>query len=315
LKSPRPQPLRPKRYKRRQKLHEFGEAVKSAREVVSPSQQKAVEVLARHDLKVSQSWVAQLETGRITDPDPEILRKIEAAYGIDYDRLVYALIRDKYRLNDSSFVSSATRNRWNAVERLIPGLSDVSGKQPLYEYEQRAKETLLSQEVLDLEGLAAWQRSFPDLKEVWASGDLFLDDRIPLLHGSVLENLKRGVRFFFFMDKRDLDEGKPFWLFLHRIYGEVRSSKVQQQIRTLPLEEAELRWMTSGFMLTNPTDASTRTGFLVIRSSQSARFAFRMADRQVEATTSALVPFLVKKIGRREFVNRSGTNVAAKSKA
>jgi transcriptional regulator with XRE-family HTH domain len=301
LKRPRPQPLRPKRYKRRQKLHQFGEAVKSARESVSPSQQKAVEVLARHDLKVSQSWVAQLETGRITDPDPEILRKIEAAYGIDYDRLVYALIRDKYRLNDPSFVSAATRNRWSAVERLMP-LGGSIGERPLHQYEQRAKETLLFQEVLDLEGLAAWQRSFPDLQEVWASGALFLDDRFPLLHTSVRENLKRGVRFLFFVDKSDLDEGKPFWLFLNRLHGDVRSSKVQQQTRTLPLEEAELRWVTSDFILANPTRPSTREGFLTIRSSQSGRFAFRMADQQVESVVAGLVPFVVKKIGRKEFL-------------
>lgn len=304
MKRPQPQPLRPKRYKRRQKLHQFGEAVKSAREVTAPSQQKAVEILARHDLKVSQSWVAQLETGRITDADPEILRKIEAAYGIDYDRLVYALVCDKYRLNDPSFVSTATRKRWEAVERLMPP-SFADNRAPLHEYEQRAKEALLAEEMLDLEGLAAWHRSFPDLKEIWASGDLFLDDRIPLLHGTILENLKRGVRFLFFVDKRDLDEGKPFWLFLKRLQAGIRSVKVQQQIRTVPLEEAELRWITSDFLLANPTDPSSRAGFLALRSSQSARFAFRMADRQVEAIVAGFVPFLIKKIGRREFVERN----------
>ena len=180
-----------------------------------------------------------------------------------------------------------------------------SGKPPLHDYEQRAKETLLSHEVLELEGLAAWQRSFPDLNEIWASGELFLDDRIPLLHTPVLENLKRGVRFLFFVDKHDLEEGKPFWLFLKRLQAEVRSAKVQQQIRAVPLEEAELRWITSDFLLSNPTDPSTRAGFLVIRSSQSVRFAFRIVDRQVEAMVAAFIPFLIKKIGRREFLGRN----------
>jgi transcriptional regulator with XRE-family HTH domain len=107
------------RYKRRKKLVEFGEFVKSAREAKIPSQQKAVEVFARHGLEISQSWAAQLETGRLTDPDPEILRKIEAAYGVDYDRLVYALVRDKYRLDDHAVASPLTRQRWQILAALL----------------------------------------------------------------------------------------------------------------------------------------------------------------------------------------------------
>jgi len=50
--------------------------MKTAREVVAPSQQKALPLLAKAGLKNSQSWVAALEVGAITDPDPSIIRKL-----------------------------------------------------------------------------------------------------------------------------------------------------------------------------------------------------------------------------------------------
>jgi transcriptional regulator with XRE-family HTH domain len=94
--------------KLRRRLLNFGNLIRRAREARVSSQQQAVPLLAKAGLKVSQSWVAQLETGRITEPSPEILRQIEQAYGIDYDRLVYTFIRDKFRLSDPVFVSAVS---------------------------------------------------------------------------------------------------------------------------------------------------------------------------------------------------------------
>src|SRR5260370_24882134 len=72
-------------------------------------------MLAKAGLKVSQSWVGSVEVGAITDPDPAIIRKLEKAYGVDYDRIVYELIRDKYSLDDPAHVTQLTRERWQTV--------------------------------------------------------------------------------------------------------------------------------------------------------------------------------------------------------
>ena len=152
------------RHKRRKKLLAFGEFVKTAREAKIASQQKAADLFTKHGLEVSQSWVAQLEKGRLTDPDTEVLRKIEAVYGIDYDQLVYALIRDKYRLDDRAFVTPVSRQRWQAAQALLKPFPTVGSVPGLEEDQLRAKSALLSEEVLDPEGLAAWQSLFPNLR-------------------------------------------------------------------------------------------------------------------------------------------------------
>lgn len=299
-----PRPPRGTRYKRRKKLIEFGEFVKSAREAKISSQQKAVEAFAGQGLKISQSWIAQLETGRLTDPDPEILRKIEAAYGIDYHRLVYALIRDKYRLEDRAFASPLTRLRWKAVEALLGSVESVGRVHGLEEHRLRALQKVAGQEILDLEGLAAWQADFPDLQELWIVSSSFQHDKEPSLRAAVLANLKRGVRHLYFVRKTDLEEGKPFWLFLRRLAADVKKSKahLDQQVRAVPLEEAELRWLAADLILANPTDPETRSGFVGVRHNQATRFAFPLSAWDIERAVNSLLPFVVKKLGK-EWLN------------
>ena len=292
-----PSPLPTKRYKRRQKLLAFGEFIKTAREVKIPSQLKATEVLAAQRLQVSQSWVAQLETGRITDPDPEVLRIIETAYGVDYDRLVYALIRDKYRLDDRAFATSLSRLRWQAFAALLNRFESTGSVPGLEEDQLRAKTRMLESQILDVEGLARWQREFPQLKELWIVTPHFQDDKDAALRETVIHNIGRGVRYFYFVPGVALEEGRPFWLFLRRLVQDQSTlrTRIQKQIHGVGLGEAELRWIVSDLIVANPTDPATRTGFIGIRQDHALKFACRMSGLDVEAAVQGILPFLAKR--------------------
>ncbi|MCG8407969.1 MAG: helix-turn-helix domain-containing protein [Phycisphaerales bacterium] len=64
---------------------------------------KLTQVTASKILGVKQSWIADLEAGRIWDPSTGVLQKIANAYDIGYEDALGALLEDKYNLkmNDS----------------------------------------------------------------------------------------------------------------------------------------------------------------------------------------------------------------------
>jgi transcriptional regulator with XRE-family HTH domain len=294
--NPAPKPHKRKRTGRR-KLPLFGEFIKSARENRAASQQQACLVLAQAGLKVSQSWVAQLETGRITDPDSEVLRRIEAAYGIGYDRLVYALIRDKYGLDDLAQVTPVSRERWQTVAGVLKDFKTVGKVEGLVIDQLRAKAQMLESELLGLEGLARWQREFPKLKELWNVSPHFQDDKDPGLREAVVHNLGRGVQYFYFVPKIDLQEGRPFWLFLRRLAQDhpALRNRFQKQIHGVGLDEAELRWIAADLIIANPTDPATRTGFVGLRDDRALSFARRMSSLDAEAVVQGIMPSLAKR--------------------
>jgi transcriptional regulator with XRE-family HTH domain len=278
-------------------LVNFGEFVKSARERLASSQEQAKEILAKAGLTVSQSWVAMLETGRISDPDVSTLVKLAKAYDIDLDQLVYALIRDKYKLDDLSVVSLVSRERWRVCAELLRHFPAVGGVEGLEADQLRAKREMLQAEILDLPGLARWQREFRRLKELWIVAPHFQDDKDPALREAVIHNLGRGVRSFYFIRKTDLDEGRPFWLFLRRLAQDYPALKnrLQKQIHGVGLEEAELRWLMTDLMIANPTEPASRTGFVGLRQDHAMKFACRMSTIDAEAAVHGIMPFLAKR--------------------
>lgn len=290
--------------KPRRRFARFGAFLKAAREAVASSQQKALPILAKAGLKVSQSWVGSLEVGAITDPDPAIIRKLEKAYGVDYDRIVYELIRDKYSLDDPAHVTQLTRERWQTVASVLRNFDTVARVKGLEIEQVRARARMLDSELLDVEGLARWQQEFPKLKELWLVTPHFQDDKSLALRDAVIQNLNRGVRYFYFVPKIDLEEGHPFWLFLRRLAQDhpVLRNRLQKQIHGVGLDETELRWIASDLIIANPTDPATRTAFIGLRRDRVLRFACRISDLDAEAIVQGIMPFLTKR-GPRAVLN------------
>jgi len=161
----------------------------------------------------------------------------------------------------------------------------------------RAKGELLKSEVLDLEGLARWQREFPGLKELWIVSPQFQDDKNLTLRNAVIHNLGRGVRYFYFVPKIDLEEGRPFWFFRRRLIQDQPTlrKRVEKQIHGIGLDEAELRWIATDLVVANPTDPATRTGFVGLRHDRAMTFACRMSGLDAEAAVQGVMPFLAKR--------------------
>src|ERR1051325_345321 len=198
------------------KLTEFGTFLKQARAVAGiESQNDAVKALKGIHINVSQSLIAQYETGRITDPDPKVLLGFSRIYTKDYMEILWQLAKEKYsppRAGWSEFDTSRWElwktglMRWNEIGR-------VKGVEDLENFQLQAKTALIKEkEVLNLSGVLKWTAGFPELKQLWVVAPNFLDDENVDVFESVCDNIiRRSVTTVYFVIDTDAEEGGRFW--------------------------------------------------------------------------------------------------------
>lgn len=80
------------------KLPIFASMLRSARAQLGLGQMEISIKLKALGYNVSQSLITQLETGKIGNPSAKNLKMIASVYGINFEKLVQALIKDKYGL-------------------------------------------------------------------------------------------------------------------------------------------------------------------------------------------------------------------------
>lgn len=81
----------------RRGLKEFGNWLKEARLKSVGGQKEALKAIKRtEEDKGSQALLTQYETGRIDDPDPEVLRRLADAYKVDFVQMINRLVQAKY---------------------------------------------------------------------------------------------------------------------------------------------------------------------------------------------------------------------------
>ena len=111
-------------FERRKALPQFGKYLKQERERKGMTQQEVADIL-RPKMKIdkvglSQSGLAQYETGKINDPDPLILQRLAEVYEVSYFEMVMELVDEKYRIANQEWRSLRTSLEAKKVrERLI----------------------------------------------------------------------------------------------------------------------------------------------------------------------------------------------------
>jgi transcriptional regulator with XRE-family HTH domain len=145
-------------------LTSFGTFLRRAREDKSiESQKDAAEKLDEQGYRASQSLIAHLEAGRNTNPDEELLQRLAAIYDRSFDEILLQFILDKYVSRRPSF----SQELWRTLEILLKKTRNVGRAECDIAHQLRATEMLMAAEALDIDGLAQWQKNFPNLTEYW----------------------------------------------------------------------------------------------------------------------------------------------------
>lgn len=263
-------------------INRFGEYLREARKAAGiHTQQQAVEELEKLGRRVSQALIAQYETGKVNDPDPAILCLMARLYKKDYMELVFQLVQDKYGTCEELATSPLARERWKLWAAALMPFEEVGRVKNLETHQLRAKISLIKQEILTVEGLAEWEKNYPDLEVVWIVASNALNDSGSKILESVIHNMKRNVQMVYFVQKQDIDRGGRFWR-LQRTISNLDAGRSDHELKppvAVPLGEDELGWLNTDLIIANPHWQDHSAGFKYIRRGRGgSSYAMRMSS-------------------------------------
>src|SRR3954471_4089150 len=266
----------PKRHQKakqeRVRLEDFGYCLHTQRLKVAQLSQAAMaqELQALGHDNPTQSFVAQLETGRITNPSSELLDKVYRAYKFpSYDSVFSVFAADKYKLS-------------------------------------QAKADLIRRDIRDLEGLAQWEIDIrPD--ELWIVAPNFVDEENSAIFDAVLKNLQRPhCTLTYFIDESDIPPEKRFGKLLVTFYRMRKQTEppLLGKVRWFGLTPIEIRIMASSFVIANPKSLyapdSKAEGYTVIPYRGRPQWGIRMESDDLKTRIAALNVCIAQKENEAE---------------
>jgi transcriptional regulator with XRE-family HTH domain len=283
---------------------QFGKYLRDARKAAGiQTQQQAVEELEKLGRRVSQALIAQYEAGKVKDPDPTILCLMAKLYKKDYMETVFQLVQDKYGACDENAKSEVFRERWKLWEAALKPFKSVGRVENLEAFQLRAKISLLQQEILTVEGLAEWEKNYPDLEVIWIVASNALNDSGSKILESVIHNMKRNVQMVYFVQKRDIERGGRFWI-LQRTLNKSDTSLYDHTPKppvAVPVGEDELGWLNTDIIIANPHWQEHAAGFKYIRRGRGGpSYAMRMSSFELGDMIRVLSRYAGQKIDEQE---------------
>ena len=189
-----------KRPERLPLLQGFGRLLREYREKLERSQAQIAQ-----DINKAQSLVAQIETGKLVNVSGELLDELATAYRAPRERLIAALIVDKYRIDQT-------------------------------------RASLLNTDVLNLDGVAEWEHSLK-AEELWIVTANFVDRSHKGIRDAVVHLLRSGTRVVFFVPANQCGEGGAFSAYRARLAMDLAPADIAR-LSHHELHK-ELRWISS----------------------------------------------------------------------
>lgn len=284
----------------------FSKFLIKARQTARKSQLQAAKELQGRGLKASQTLVAQYETGKITLPDPAILRVMAAIYGCSYAEMVillaFDLLHDKYHLGQNEFRNRLGASYMDFLTSLVQTIEGEFESEEMKAHQLRASAALFgSTPILDVEGNSEWQKNFPGLEQFWVIVPNFVELTDPNIRQAVVFNLKRGAKYFYFVAPEDL---KPplgrLWVLkqsLPQLDPEITEKMVSEQIIEVKLDKHALIWLPVDLVIANPHRAGEAEGFVIIRKRGTPVFSIKMERTDLVRVIDELSRYVAGRVG------------------
>ena len=278
----------------------FGEYLKQARLGAKLTQKEAATKVLDLGQKASQGLIAQYESGKIADPDPTILNLLAIAYDCDYRRLVLHLVRDKYELAGEWSNPGAGSELFTLWEAALTPFPEIAGVEGLEAEQLRAKAALIKEaEILDLEGIAQWQKRIDPLHEYWVVTPKFVDNYNESIFEALIYNIRRGVHFYYFVLKSDREPEGRFALLKKSLQRKVPDLRdmFEKQIHGVSIDEKGQKWINADMAIANPRSPHP-VGFAGIRRAGMPIYGVRMEQTDVENVVDRLSPYVDEAPGK-----------------
>lgn len=269
---------------------------------IGSQQAAAIEITKRgqeEGIKVSQALVAQYETGRVVDPNPDVLRMMAAVYGIDYLELLYHLDLDKHNLDADWAKNDLLTESWEVVKSLTARHKKIGEVEGLGHYQLRAIAQLMQEaEILDLDGLAEWRMKLTPLTEYWVISPNFVDDQSDKIMDAVAYDLKRNAELYYYVLRNDTAKYGRFWDFVRKLETRYPKliDKIQKQIHVVPIDDDDQKWLNTDIGIANPKSEKP-IGFSSIRLHGMPVYGVRMATSEVAKIVARLSDYQTEVLG------------------
>ena len=211
-------------------IRDFGTFLRKAREKTGLSQASAAKEIAKEilkssnnviDIPLSQSQIAQLESGTNNNPHVELLQAIAEVYKLSYSSLVSEYIKDKLRYDASR------------AERL-------------------------NEDRKTIEELAEWETNERPEK-LWVVAPNFVDDSNAQIYGAVIDLIKEAkTEITYFVKKSDLTDTGRFTRFKKFVVNKIMKEEqkdVSKNILYYPLSLEQMAVFSISFVIANPGSA------------------------------------------------------------
>jgi len=236
-------------------LEGFGRFLRDYREHPRKRQQTEIARLLGH----TQSLVAQLEAGKITNPDAAMIERIARAYTrperhLSSEQVLAALMEHKYGIDP-------------------------------------CKASLLTLPVKSVDQIADWEASVV-ADELWIVAPNFVDNENKSIRDAVVAQLRDATTIRYFVNEKDCGENGRFTKLVRKLVGEMGGEGEWRAklLYTPALTDGELRWVTSSFVIANPGPLFGRAaskkgakaeGYIFLAQDERPEYGFRMSDEEL----------------------------------
>ena len=116
----------------------------------------------------------------------------------------------------------------------------------------KAKADFIKLDILDEDGLAAWEAN-SGASELWIAATSIRDDTNPKFRQAVIENLKRGCTVTYLLHANEFGVTGSFARFKKRLQNEL--TVADGTVHAIPLTDDQVQWMAASFVISNPRAA------------------------------------------------------------
>lgn len=264
----------------------FGEFLRAAREALPGDVSQ--EFIAGQLGMGTKSAYSKYEVGRIRDISPERLTDLCSLLKVSEFDAIVRLTLDKYRglIQDRSDPDAVEEQaKWDLLHSIVFRKESISAASRLAEdrrkgllsYELRAHTIALQKGgLLDMQGLAYWEKYLEAPNNFWIASDQLFDGPDTMFLDAVSQQLERGSRYTYFLPKR-------LATFRFDTLKAVLQAKLQQEkvaVEVVGLEDDDA-WEVLGrnsYIIVNPTVPTRRAGFLCTVNGSMPELAYEMRE-------------------------------------
>lgn len=247
-------------------LKEFGRYLQRQRAQKGLNQARVAASLRPAKGGFSQGRIAQVEAGRVPHLNDALIRDLAKAYQAHEVELRAEYLGDRYKL-------------------------------------PKAHVELLKRDVLDVKGLAEWEKGLPQNSHFWVVAPNFVDTEPEHreIRDAVVTMLKKDCVVSYFIKEEDTVPNNKFHelLIFFRFNESLRGSG--GEVRWYPLTPSERRLMMASFVIAHP-DSVLRSvkeprpkGYMVISADGKPTFGIEMGEEDLRNCVSSVTRLIGEK--------------------